>query len=296
MAKKNIQAYQIDLHYLGKKEDGNEVDKVKWDADKFEKVLKHIHNKSIHDRQKKFNGWFTFLDELIIEDKVILGKFRYAEYGFKSDLIHSETLLTRENPRNIKEGEEKYIHFFVRKLDGLLLIQGDIKLNRAKVSEYINSIGEEEIQKQGLTFILVSYLLRKDFFAELEALERSKAFILEVTKESLSGENEVIRELQNQVMEMEGNEVQLIFQAKYLKKGLQKVNFFVNKYKDKPGIKNIKVVGNQSGAERIIDLDKQNEKYTGNFQTDENNMVISEDMYSKMREIGEGRHILGRRD
>jgi hypothetical protein len=289
----NFHAYQIDMHYVYRAPDGKEYDRYTWDPQDMVDILNDIYNRPIIERQKKFNGWFIVLDELRVRKRYIVGRFKYAEYGYKSNLIHADTLATRDNPRDIREGEEKHIHFYIRKSDGFMLLQGHQRVTQHKITEYIDSLARHKIQSLEYTYVFISLLLDTDFTAKIRNLDKITALSLEITsKVPASAESEVIQVMQNTIDELEGTHVQLMFKAKYKRDGLKQVIPFVQKYDRKQGITSIKVIGLKDGAEQTISVEQYREKHPRNCPVNANNILITPMVYRIMTLIGRSRSAL----
>jgi hypothetical protein len=311
---RNFYAYQVDFQKLDKVEDDKEVYRDFWGFQNFKEMLSGIVAKHINDLRIIHNGWFLMLDKFNEENetyklkgketayKYLVGRFLYAEFGYVGGLWNVDTLARRENTKKPREGEEKFVYFFLRE-DGLLLLQGDMKVIRSKVENYFQTLGKEYMDNRNIYGVSVSTLLRGDFIDEVKKLDAVNKIEIELAVEKTSSyENEVLLTAKNQAQDFEANYATLTMQSKYKQTGLSGFEGFLNKIKPKGtkapvgGVNNIKVIGKQDGEFKRVYLSKISEKYPVSVKVDENNNILEEDMYNKVKEMGKRRESLWRED
>ncbi|KYD03491.1 hypothetical protein B4102_3409 [Heyndrickxia sporothermodurans] len=301
----SFSAYQFDLHYikqktkmrLGKKV-SEDVYAIEWSFKFVYELLKEIFDNEAVGRKMNINDeWFMLLDDLQQDDKFIYGKFKSAAYGTKNNLVHADTLESRENPKDKREGEESHTHFLIRKEDGFMLLQTtDIKMSRSKVQNYIEKYGEESIAYSKYTDINICSLVNLDLLDEIKKLDKINATVIEINAKEKSDENEFVQDLQDEIESIQGTHVTLEFKARYSREGLGAMIPFIQKYKGQKGVTSIKVIGEQSGSSRSFNVDSYSERYRPTVKIDANNSPISEDVYDKIKNIGVNRDLLKRGD
>ncbi|PFC31692.1 hypothetical protein [Bacillus thuringiensis] len=301
MAKKTskkvgFSAYQIDIQYI-KKSDNQRADEIKntWDHKFMYELLTNINH--IEASKKKYavsDEWFMILNEVKEDEHNIYGNFKCADYGKVADLIHADTLQSRLNPKKLREGEENLVHFLIRKKDGFMLLQYDAKLTRAKLQSYLEKLGKDVIGSSKYFSFNICTLLSLDFIEDLKKLDTVKSTLIEITSKTESDENEFIREMQGEMGELEATHVSLEFKARRVKEGLQAVVPFIKKFRGQKGVTSIKVVGDQKGAEKKININTSHETFRPQIKVDKNNNPSSEDLYDKVAIIAKGREVLKR--
>jgi hypothetical protein len=311
VAERNFYAYQIDFQKLKKSPDGKETYNNFWNYDNFKNMIDDIISRDKNDIKKIHNGWFMVLDEIKecsetvnnTEHKYMVGRFLYAEYGYVGKLRHVDTLARRDNDKNPREGEEKFVYFYIRASDGLLLLQGDTKVIRSKVESYFSEFGKEYLQTQDIYDISVSTLLRGDFLDEIKKLDSVNKIEIELAVEKTNSyENELMRVAKKQAEEFEANYATIVMQSKYKKKSLKGFEKFLEKIKPKgnaapvKGVSNIRVIGKQDGELKRVYLSKISEKYSVNVKVDENKNLDPEDVYTKLKNTGLKRELLWREE
>ena len=292
----SFSAYQIDVQYIQKSNSGK-ADTIKdtWDAKFFGKLLGEIYTRD--NSAKKFvvsDEWFMLLSDLQEDEHTIYGNFKCAEYGRVANLIHADTLKSRTNPKKMREGEEDHVHFMIRKKDGFVLLQYNIKLNRSKLQDYLDRHGKNTLMNSSYCSFNICSLLSVDFIEDLKKLDKVKSTKIEITSKVDTGENEFIREMQGEMEELEATHVSLEFKAKRVKDGLQSIVPYINKFRGQRGVTSIKVIGEQKGAEKSINIDKSHEIYRPDVNVDTNNNPSTEDLYDKIAIIIKGRDWLKR--
>jgi hypothetical protein len=302
MAERNIFAFQIDFQRIVK-EGKEEYYQDFWDYNIFKDLVENILERNQNDIKKIHNGWFQLLDgvkeysdrmeplkkQRSKKLKNLGGRFLYAEYGYVGDLRHVDTLAKRKNNKGIREGEEKYVYFVVRETDGLLLLQGDMKLVRSKFEDYFRTLGKDFLENRDIINITVSTLLRGDFIDEVKKLDDVNKIEIELAVEkTTSYENEVMKLAKNQAHEFSANYATITWQSKYRNESLHGFQKFLESVKPrgtkKPikGVSNIKVIGKQDGEYKRVYLSKISEKYPINVKLDENKVIVPSDIYSKI--------------
>lgn len=311
MAERNFFAYQIDFQKIKESPDGKETYSSFWSYNNFKNMIDDIISKDKNDIKKVHNGWFMLLDEIKevsdtvnnTEHKYMIGRFVYAEYGYVGKLRHVDTLEQRDNDKQPREGEEKFVYFYIRSSDGLLLLQGDIKVIRSKVEDYFSHLGKEYLQSHDIQDVSVSTLLRGDFLDEIKKLDIVNKIEIELAVEKTNSfENELMRMAKKQAEEFEANYATIVMQSKYKKTSLKGFERLMEKIKpkgdDRPvkGVSNVKVIGKQDGEFKRVYLSKISEKYSVNIKVNENKNLDREDVYKKIRNIGLKREQLWREE
>ncbi len=291
---KNFYAYQIDLHYQNTI-NGNFFDAIKWDAAIMEGLLNHINGlvPATAKVRKYKDSWLMYLDYLDIDQHYIFGRFSSAVYGTTGELVHADNLQLRPNPKQVREGETESTYFLIKKADGLMLLQGNVRLNRPKVDEYIEYLGEPIITGNNLTFIQICTLVDDSFFDSIRQLNTINKLEVEVTRaEAIADENEAVRALQNDAEELCATNVKLEFAARYNRAGMIGVVDMVRKYKDQQGVTKIVVRGKLAGAEKVIKLNESQEKYSRRVEVDTNNQPMLTSVETALKEIANQRRSL----
>ncbi|WP_342404239.1 hypothetical protein [Brevibacillus sp. FSL K6-2834] len=291
---KTFSAFQIDLHYISTRKQV-QYDSTKWDGQIFGDMLNRIYHLQETDKTLKFkDSWLMYLDYLEVDEHVIFGRFSSAGYGTNGALVHADTLQKRPNPKNIREGEEQYTYFLIRKTDGLLLLQGHIQLNRGKVQEYFERLGRPDLVLHNLTGINVCTLVDNDFFENIKALTSVDNIFVEITSKEESDENSAVKLMQKQVDKLKATHIKLDFRAKYSRKGLSNVIPFINEYKDKKGVTSIVVKGKLGLAEKSINLKESSEKYKRRIEVDRSNQPMIESVKTALVDVAGKRAALRR--
>lgn len=317
MAERNFYAYQLDFQRLGKDSKGEDEYQDYWNYSKFKTMVDDILSRDPNDIKKVHNGWFMILDEINEitekinaklrgksvkkEHKYLTGRFMYAEYGYVGKLRDVDTLAQRANNKKTREGEEKFVYFYIRASDGLLLLQGDMKVIRSKAEDYFYSLGKDYLDNNDVINFSISTLLRGDFLDEVSKLEDVTKIEVELAVEKTSSfENEVMKKAKNQAAELEANYATITWQSKYKKKGLSGYQSLLETIKPKgtkapvSGVSNIKVIGKQDGEYKRVYLSKISEKYKLDVKVDDKKNIDSRDMYNKVKDVGKKRQPLWR--
>jgi hypothetical protein len=317
MVERNFYGYQIDFQEIRVNAVGEEVYRDFWNYSAFKELLEEIVDKNPNDIKQIHNGWFILLDEIKeisesykinnqgkeeeVEHKYLVGRFLYAEYGYVGKLRHVDTLAQRANNKLPREGEEKFVYFYLRESDGLLLLQGDMKVIRSKVEDYFARFGREYMENHNIYDLTISTLLRGDFLDEVKKLDEVTKIEIELAVEKTNSfENELMKRAKQQAEEFEANYATIVMQSKYKRSGLKGFDGMLEKIKPKgttapiKGVNNIKVLGKQEGEFKRVYLSKISEKYTLNIQVDENKNINAEDVYNKVKDIGRKRDGLWR--
>lgn len=290
---KRFNAYQIDLHYTsiaGR----NQTDATMWDASIVSEIWNEIYSLTTEERTRRYNdSWLMYLDYLDEDQHYIFGRFLSAEYGTTGELLHADQLTLRPNPKLIREGETTATYFLIKKADGLLLLQSNIRLNRPRFDEYIETLGNEVIRRRNLTFIQICTLLQNNFFESIRQLNTVHKIEIEVSRSELAAdENEAVRALQNDIEEISATDVKLEFEAKYQRAGLRGALPLVQKYKDQQGVTKIVVRGKLAGAEKVIKLDDSQEQYKKRVEVDTNNQPMLTSVENVLKEVANQRRNL----
>ncbi|MDP4096880.1 hypothetical protein OIN60_08860 [Paenibacillus sp. P96] len=290
---KRFNAYQIDLHYLDTST-RNQTDAIMWDAAIVSELWAEIFTLAVEQRTRRYNdSWLMYLDYFEEDEHYIFGRFLSAEYGTTGELLHADQLTLRPNPKLVREGETEATYFLIKKVDGLLLLQSNIRLNRPRFEEYIETLGAEVIRRRNLTFIQICTLLENNFFESIRQLNTVHKIEIEVSKTEIAAdENEAVRALQNDVEEISATDVKLEFEAKYQRSGLKGVLPLVKKYKDQQGVTKIVVRGKLAGAEKVIKLDDSQEQYRRRVEVDTNNQPMLTSVENVLKEVANQRRKL----
>ena len=305
---KNFYAYELDFNRI-KEVRGTDVYQQIIDYDAIKEILMRCKTGSLADIKQTFDtNWFLVLEDVVeIEaqdsnrkEKYLAGRFVTGEYGRIGDLRNVDTMQTRLNDKKKREGEDKFIYFALRKKDGLLLLQGDVKVNRNRIVDYFNFVGESVIKRKSYLEIGVSTLLKKDFLDEIASINVTSLEI-EIAAEKEAGyENEVITAARNSAKEFEANYVKLVWTAKYSRDKLTGLNSFVEKVvprgSKKPikGINNIKVRGKDGDEFKTIYISKLSEKHEVSMEFDDNNNPVKDQAYVSLSNLILNRETLGR--
>lgn len=275
------------------------VQKTTWDSSVFAPLLQKFNqtnaSKSYLTLKDKTNNLTILLEDFKDDEEFIYGKFILFEYGRVAPLRNASTFTQRKNPKTIQEGEEEYVHFLIRKKDGLLLLQYNPKIGRSKLLSFFTENFKNEIENQEYIGFNICSLIALDFFKEINSLDRIKGTKIEVSSKVTSGENEFIRNAQNEMKSIESNTLQLYFKARYKNKSLSDVVPFINKYKDKKGVTSIKVVGEQNGIEKTLNMRNSAEKIKLHVNIDKNGNILSEKLYTASTDGIKYRELLNRK-
>ncbi|MGD6845248.1 hypothetical protein ACQCVH_22350 [Bacillus infantis] len=313
MAERNFYGYQIDFQEIRKDENQKEYYRDFWNATHFKELVADILDNNPNDIKQIHNGWFILLDQIdeyaekyLVNGKeeehnYLVGRFLYAEYGYVGKLRHVDTLAQRDNNKLPREGEEKFVYFYLRQSDGLLLLQGDMKVIRSKVEDYFAKFGKEYMENHDIHDLSIRTLLRGDFIDEVNRLDEVSKIEIELAVEKTNSfENELMTRARQQAKEFEANYATIIMQSKYKKDGLKKIGEYIEKIKPRgttapiKGVNNIKVIGKQEGEFKRVYLSKISEKYTLNVEVDEKKNIDSDDLYNKVKDVGRKREELWR--
>src|SRR5690625_3352629 len=221
----NFSAFQFDLHKINVMKDSKSTTKdytVNWNSEFVNDLLNNVFSTSPLGRKLNIKDeWFLLLDDLHSDDEYMYGKYQSTLYGTVGDLVHADTLASRKNPKQIREGEENFSHFIIRKKDGLMLIQTTyIKVNRTRIQNYIEKYGEGFIKDSVYDNINICSLVSMDLIEHIKQLDTVKSTVIEISTEEKSNENEFVQELQDEIDSIKGTHVSLEFKAKYSREGL----------------------------------------------------------------------------
>lgn len=289
---KSFYAFQIDMHYLDNSK--HATDAIKWEPEIIVELFNGIYALPKEERTRRYrDSWLMYLDHLEDDEHYLFGRFLSAEYGTAGELVHADSLDLRPNPKLVREGETEATYFLIKKVDGLLLLQGNLRLNRPKMEEFIESLGHQVINAKGLTYIQICTLVENEFFDRIRELNTVHKLQIEVSRsEAVADENEAVRALQNDVEEIHATDVKLEFEAKYQRSGMLGVVPLIQRYKDQQGVTKIVVRGKIAGAEKIIRLDDSQEKYRRRVEVDGNNQPMLTSVGTTLREIARQRRPL----
>ncbi|WP_340388454.1 hypothetical protein [Paenibacillus sp. FSL E2-0151] len=290
---KRFNAFQIDLHYT-EITNRNQTDAIMWNAEIVSEIWSEIHALTLEQRTRRYNdSWLMYLDYLDEDEHFIFGRFLSAEYGTTGELLHADQLTLRPNPKLLREGETEATYFLIKKVDGLLLLQSNKRLNRPRFDEYIETLGNEVIRRRNLTFIQICTLVQNNFFESIRQLNTINKVEIEVSRSELpADENPAVRALQNDIEEISATDVKLEFEAKYQRSGLRGAIPLISRYKDQQGVTKIVVSGKLAGAEKVINLEDSQEQYRKRVEVDTDNQPMLTSVENILREVANQRRNL----
>ncbi|MEF7494380.1 MULTISPECIES: hypothetical protein [Lysinibacillus] len=299
----SLLAYQFDLHKIVKKDRRIKGKKVKtdtyqitWDSSivsKFVNKFNDFKKNSKHMLLQETN-FLVLLEEFVEDTDYFYGKFTNIEHGKVSPLLDATTLVRRKNPKKKTEGEEQYTHFAIRKKDGLMYIQFNLRMHRNKIQEFFEHHFKDILLSSGYTDLNLCILLSTDFLEDIKKLDTIKGTQIEITSKIQSDENEFIQSVQNQMNEVESNCVSLFFKAKYRNNSLKDVVPFINNYNGKKGVTSIKVHGSQGTAEKTINTKSASEKIKFVVKIDSDGNFISQNLYDECIKASKNRPVIQR--
>lgn len=288
-------AYEVEFN---KKPEGDKKKSTKvWNAEIFVDLINEVFGKEKVERalRGEENEWVMVLDELIHDDKYIMGKFKSTRYGYKTPLLHGINLTERENPREREEGEQQNTHFLIRKVDGFLLVETGYQhiVTRGKIEDYLSVHGENVLNTNNLLSVNVGTLLSEDFFEEISKLTRVREAHIEIRTKEASGMSTPFQELMGEADKLKGNAVRLIVKAVRDKTGLIGVGQWAREIKDLNGVRAVSIVGNIEEVEKTININRNIEKYLySKVEVDVDKVINSSDLYGKMIETATKRPLL----
>lgn len=303
---KNFYGYELDFTRINNKNGKDEYQFI-WDYQLIKDILIRCKTDDLADIKQIFGNWFLVvedIEEINIEKEngskttYLAGRFVTGEYGRIGDLRNVDTMKTRKNNKQKREGEDKFIYFAIRKEDGLFLIQGDVKVSRGKVSEYLNLIGAELIKNNSYLDLDISTLLKKDFLDEIKNIDISSVEVEIAVEKEISYENEIITAARNSAKEFEANYVKVEWLSKYKKSKMKSVPQFLENIKPrgmgKPikGINNIKVRGKEGSEDKTIFISRLSEKHELTLEFDTNNNPLKKEAYQQLSTLISNRDIL----
>lgn len=302
MAMKNFMAYKLDFEYF---DEAEELLKSKWNKRLSSKLLDEIFSMDKIDKRKRFNNKAGYVEDLIYaydenrEPCGMSGRLRYVEYGSKGKWLNGLTFEERENDKTLQEGEEVFVYFHIRLVDGLVLLQGDFNFQRAQFQGYFQQVGNAILNDENYRNISVRTLLRDNFRDELEKLDEIKRIEVEIkTSETSSYENEVLRTARGDAEEINANYASIAFHSKYKKEGLNNLERLLDSVgisgtrTAARGINSVVVEGKDEDELKKVYLDKISEKFPREIEVDVNKQLVKEDVYEVLREISMDREKL----
>ncbi|MGN4124852.1 hypothetical protein ACMGD3_07525 [Lysinibacillus sphaericus] len=299
----SLLAYQFDLHKIEKKDTrikGKKVTidsyKIKWDSSIISKFVNKYNDLKKNDEHMilKEANFLVLLEEFKEETDYFYGKFTNIEHGTVSPLLDATTLVRRSNPKKKTEGEEQYTHFAIRKKDGLMHIQFNLRMHRNKIQEFFEKHFKDILLSNGYTDLNLCILLSTDFLEDIRKLDTIKGTQIEITSKIQSDENEFIQSVQDQMNEVESNCVSLFFKARYKNNTLKDVVPFINNYNGKKGVTSIKVHGFQGTAEKTINTKSASEKIKFDVKIDGDGNFISQNLYDECIKATKNRPVIQR--
>ncbi|MBO0586471.1 hypothetical protein [Sporosarcina sp. E16_8] len=303
---KNFYAYELEFTRIVKVK-GKDEYQYFLDYESLKEIFMRCMVEDLADIKQNYgSNWFLAVEDVtefqVGEKKEIYlaGRFVTGEYGRVGDLRNVDTMKTRKNNKKKREGEDKHVYFALRKKDGLLLLQGDVKVNRNRVSEYLNIIGENLMKRKNYFSLGISTLLKKDFIDEISAINVTSLEVEIAAEKDAGYENEIISAARKSAREFEANYVKIEWLAKYKRDKLGGLNQFVENIvprgsiKPIKGINNIKVRGKDGDEFKTIYISKLSEKHELTMKFDDNNNALKDDTYSALSDLILKREILGR--
>lgn len=307
----NFYSYQLDFQKLvegDRKKNTSDKMVEYFNGDIFLKAILNLWNLEVSKRKKIYNSnWYMILDKLYFYDdnmnelekeeeiltkktvKFVIGKIAHGEFGYVSELTNVDSLNRREHDKQNREAEDKYLYFSVRLQDGLLLLQGDTKLNNNKWIDYIYS--KAGFNTKEVRSMFANNLLKEDFEKEIEALEIHKSVEIEVSVEdSNDSENEIIKTINKQAGEINSNYYTIGWKAKYKNNSLGNVGNLIKQYVSKSnkieaikGVKKIKVIGQKSdGTFQTINLKNITRKNILSIEANSNSVLNCEETIASL--------------
>lgn len=300
----SLTLFQFDFLRFDEKEDQGSKNpetfqKHFWDHSIFipisKDILAKLNSGEIINWVDSNNNLTIILDQFSEDDEFFKGKFILFEYGRVAPLRNKLTLEKRDNPKNTFEGEEEYVHFLIRKSDGLIILQQNQKFTRSKLLNFFNTHFLKIITDKDIFGFDISILLNNDFLMEVQKLDFIKGTQLEILSNIPSVENEFVSSIQNEMNEIKSNHVQLFFKARYKNRKLRNIIPFVNKYKFSPGVSSIKVVGQKNGIEKILNLQNSSEKIKIQPTVATDGNILTESLFYETIEVIKKKEILLRK-
>ncbi len=225
------------------------------------------------------------LSRLRMQSDVGVGYFISAKHHHRPPLIHSETLNTRDNPKEITEGEEEKTHFALgfRNDEAYLLLEtkhGGISMNKFVyyLSRHLRTTRDDRAT------IICDIIVAGDFIAKLRTLSRVSA--AEIFTDSSLLTDTFMRDVP--VTASVRDEVELIIKAK--KRASLPARMFSTFYrqfmKEERKISRMKILGRSQADDFVLlDTDRLAESEYIDVELDDNGQVISSSIMPKLRQM-----------
>lgn len=154
--------------------------------------MHHIFNKEKIDRKYEFDSSkFCILEQFQKYGSSTVSKiiFKSAMHGFRPNLIHSETIEERSNPKYIKEGEIEHTHILSRLIDNNILILLEKHQSGISIKQFITYLNNytSDCFDDGGEFSY-SIEMKDNFLEEIAKLDRVSSAEIIVDKQILGGE------------------------------------------------------------------------------------------------------------
>ncbi len=124
---------------------------------------------------------FCIMDNLQISDSGEYYRilFKSARHSYRAPLLDRETILERENPKRMTEGEQMKTHAVIKYLPNeviLFLEQGANCMTSNSIAYYLNEFvtnyNDEHSESMIHGMFIVQQLLKEDFFEQLQSMDR----------------------------------------------------------------------------------------------------------------------------
>jgi hypothetical protein len=197
MAKRKIGFYYLSLRT---KENGVEVDlPIK---ENLESLVAHLLTKTPVERKHDMsNDKFVFMDSSTksqeTDDTMLLSiLFKSAKHSYRAPLLNRNTVVARENPKTMLEGEQMKTHCLIKFKEGcaiLFLETGQNMLTCNNITEYLNNSltiynSEKEEDDRIVGKFCFDMIPRDDFSEVLASMSRVTLAEIYTDKEILGGE------------------------------------------------------------------------------------------------------------
>ncbi|MBC6315402.1 hypothetical protein [Listeria grandensis] len=284
MKELNFFSYELEMTSIaeGRNEEGDFVgEQDTWNKESFVNWLNRINEAPNAKKVWKFHPKFMALDKVahygednkIIEeldgDNILFSicRLKYGTIEDISNYMNFNDLEDRPSERKLSEAESKYLYFYVRYSDGLLLLQGSTLITPKKFTEYLIEVKNLLHLDREITSIRASNIFDNDFFNKLNKASTIRSLELEIKNEEINNhENKLLNQMSQGATNLKSNYFSLKWDVKYIKGGLNGVgNFIRNNFSQgkifPESIKKVKVVGTGASDEELsFTLKKATEK------------------------------------
>lgn len=248
------------------------------------RLLNYLNEKQNIERKQDINKEkIAFLDSCNFEDPYIKIVFKSAKHSYRAPLLDKNTVVARENPKTMDEGEQVKTHLLIKmkEEDAILFLEtGNNAMTCGNIIAYLNkailqfnseyNTVEEKIRGK----FCFDMIPRDDFREVLESMERVLCAEVYVDKDIIGSDYLNFSQRTEEIKE----NVVLMIKAEKKKNIRNSVYEFVNKLNgDDSIIRRIRVRGKlDTGNESIIDtafiikkeyIDVQQNNDTGEYNT-----------------------------